>query len=322
MQLDILLLDTFMGLPCWLLWGLASLLSFLLGLLLGSWLWRKCCVRVGELEADLKVHHAKLTDMEKDYMDLKYHHDELQKDNLALRASLNSCEADKAVLAHKLKVAQESANTGIVTGSGGPSGGSKDYATLLGTENLQIVEGIGPKIEELLKAAGISTWADLAGASHDKVKAILEEAGPRYRIHDPKSWSDQAKLASEGKWPELIQYQKFLDAGREDRGDLENASKVEKMIAKLLGFSNNPEDLKIIEGIGPKIEKLLKDGGINTWSDLANAAVARIQQILDAAGDNYRLADPATWPKQAELAAAGKWDELAAYQEQLQGGKE
>ncbi len=316
MQMDILLLDTFMGLPCWLLWGLASLLSFLLGLLLGSWLWRKCCVRVGELEADLKVHHAKITDMEKNYMDLKYHHDELQKDNLALRASLNSCEADKAVLSHKLKVAQEGG--GIVTGSAGPV----NYATLLGNENLQIVEGIGPKIEELLKAAGIKTWADLAGASQDKIKAVLEEAGPRYRIHDPKSWSEQAKLANESKWPELIQYQKFLDAGREDRGDLENASKVEKMIAKLLGFSNNPDDLKIIEGVGPKIEKLLKDGGIHNWSDLARASTDRIQQILDAAGDNYRLADPATWPKQAELAAAGKWDELAAYQEQLQGGKE
>ncbi|MCB0607248.1 MAG: hypothetical protein H6562_06030 [Lewinellaceae bacterium] len=103
---------------------------------------------------------------------------------------------------------------------------------------------------------------------------------------------------------------------------MENPSKVEKLIAKLMGFSNNPEDLKIVEGIGPKIEKLLKDGGIKTWSDLAAAAVDRIQQILDAAGDNYRLADPGTWPKQAELAAAGKWDELAEYQEHLQGGKE
>ncbi len=320
MQMDILLLDTFLGLPCWLLWGLASLLSFLLGLLLGAWLWRRCCVRVGELEVELKRHHDKITDMEKDYMDLKYHHDELQKDNTALRASLNSCEADKAVLAHKLKVAQDAGGPGIVTGSGGPGG--KDYATLLGRDNLQIVEGIGPKIEELLKAAGITTWAALAAAPQDKLRQILDDAGPRYRIHDPKSWTEQAKLAEDGKWDELIKYQKFLDAGREDKGDMENPSKVEKLIAKLMGFSNNPEDLKIVEGIGPKIEKLLKDGGIKTWSDLAAAAVDRIQQILDAAGDNYRLADPGTWPKQAELAAAGKWDELAEYQEHLQGGKE
>lgn len=44
------------------------------------------------------------------------------------------------------------------------------------------------------------------------------------------------------------------------------------------------DDLKIIEGVGPKIETLLKEGGINTWAELAEAPVDRLKEILDAAG--------------------------------------
>ena len=57
------------------------------------------------------------------------------------------------------------------------------------------------------------------------------------------------------------------------------------------------DDLKIVEGIGPKIEQLLKEGGIETWEDLSNAPVERIQEILDAAGPRYQIHDPSTWLK-------------------------
>jgi len=82
------------------------------------------------------------------------------------------------------------------------------------------------------------------------------------------------------------------------------------------------DDLKAVEGIGPKIESLLHAGGIKTWRELANTPVDKIQAILDKAGKRYALADPGTWPKQAELAADEKWDELEKYQDFLQGGKE
>jgi large subunit ribosomal protein L27 len=78
-----------------------------------------------------------------------------------------------------------------------------------------MVEGIGPKIEGLLHDAGIKTWADLANAELDKVQAVLDEAGPRYRMHSPATWAKQAKLAHEGKWEELEAYQDHLDGGRE-----------------------------------------------------------------------------------------------------------
>ncbi len=81
-------------------------------------------------------------------------------------------------------------------------------------------------------------------------------------------------------------------------------------------------DLKLVEGIGPKIEELLHNAGIATWAQLGATEPAAIQQILDEAGSKYAMHDPATWPKQAQLAADGQWEELESYQEQLKGGKE
>jgi len=82
------------------------------------------------------------------------------------------------------------------------------------------------------------------------------------------------------------------------------------------------DDLKIIEGVGPKIETLLKDGGINTWAELAAASVDRLKEILDPAGPRYQIHDPSTWPAQAKFAAEGKWEELKDYQEMLMGGRD
>ena len=99
------------------------------------------------------------------------------------------------------------------------------------------------------------------------------------------------------------------------------ASKSEK-ITLPSGKKVNQDDLKLIEGIGPKIEGLLNDAGINTWQELADAPGEKIQAILDEAGPRYRMHDPATWSKQAKLAADAKWEELETLQDSLKGGKE
>lgn len=82
------------------------------------------------------------------------------------------------------------------------------------------------------------------------------------------------------------------------------------------------DDLKVVEGIGPKIEGLLQEAGIATWNDLATAATEKVQEVLDAAGPRYRMHNPATWSKQAQLCVDAKWAELVEYQDHLKGGKE
>ena len=80
-----------------------------------------------------------------------------------------------------------------------------------------------------------------------------------------------------------------------------------------------PDDLKRIEGIGPKIASLLQDAGIATFAQLAATDVARLREILDAV--NLRIANPTTWPEQATLAAAGNWEGLESLQSELKGGR-
>lgn len=82
-------------------------------------------------------------------------------------------------------------------------------------DDLKIVEGIGPKIEGLLHDIDIRTWKQLTEAPLEKVQAMLDEAGPRYRIHSPGTWARQAQLADEGKWEELEKLQDELDGGKE-----------------------------------------------------------------------------------------------------------
>ncbi len=81
-----------------------------------------------------------------------------------------------------------------------------------------------------------------------------------------------------------------------------------------------PDDLVVIEGIGPKISSVLQANGIITFAQLASTPVSQLQQILEKEG--LRLADPTTWPEQAQLAAAGDLDGLNALQARLKGGRQ
>jgi large subunit ribosomal protein L21 len=83
--------------------------------------------------------------------------------------------------------------------------------------------------------------------------------------------------------------------------------------------ADKADDLKKIEGIGPKIASTLTDAGIATYVDLAKADPAKISEIIaDVRGSHV----PDTWPKQAQLAADGNWDELKELQDRLDGGVE
>ena len=81
------------------------------------------------------------------------------------------------------------------------------------------------------------------------------------------------------------------------------------------------DDLKKIEGIGPKASEALVAAGIDTFAKLAKADPANIKEILVAASSRMAHLEPGTWPQQSELAAAGKWDELQVLQDKLDGGK-
>ena len=101
----------------------------------------------------------------------------------------------------------------------------------------------------------------------------------------------------------------------------EEASEEAKPKAKAKASSSDKDDLKKIEGIGPKIAEHLNNAGINTFQELADASLDQLKEILENAGPRYKMHDPGTWSEQAGIAASGDWDKLKELQDKLDGGK-
>lgn len=85
--------------------------------------------------------------------------------------------------------------------------------------------------------------------------------------------------------------------------------------------TNLKDDLTKVEGIGKKIEALLNKNKIQSFKELAKATGTTLKTILESGGNKFSMHNPGTWPKQAKLAAAAKWEELESLQQQLKGGK-
>ena len=62
------------------------------------------------------------------------------------------------------------------------------------------IQGIGPAIAQLLIGRGLTTWWSLAHADIELLRSMLAEAGPKYQVHDPTSWPQQARLLANGQW--------------------------------------------------------------------------------------------------------------------------
>jgi len=187
-------------------------------------------------------------------------------------------------------------------------------------DDLKKIEGIGPKIEEILNAKGINTFKELSNTSRNTIKSYLDEAGSRFKMHEPKSWPHQAGIADRGEWDDLKLYQEFMDDGRNDIPSASSSLK-ETETTSLHVLRADKDDLKRIEGIGPKIQELLNKAGINTFEDLKNSNRSFIKNLLDEAGPQYRMHDPKTWPEQANMAFEGKWEKLKEYQDFLIGSR-
>ena len=167
-------------------------------------------------------------------------------------------------------------------------------------DDLSLIEGIGPKIAELLNANGITSFAELGSRQPTEISAIL---GPAFSAHDPATWPQQAQMAASGQWDQLKAWQDELDGGR------------------VVNAQAGSDDLTIIEGIGPAIGELINAAGVTTWAQLASTTVEQIREVLNQAGGQYAAHDPTTWPQQAQMAADGLFDELKAWQDQLDGGR-
>ena len=165
-------------------------------------------------------------------------------------------------------------------------------------DDLKLINGIGPFIEGQLNEIEIYAFQQIAAFDDKTIDDVTTAIGffPGRILRD--DWIGQAAR---------------LAAIKEDHPEALETQAV---------FPNNPEDLKLVEGIGPKIEEVLKNAGIQTWKDLAGSDPDQLRTILQEAGGRFRMHNPATWPKQAKMAVKGKWEKLKEYQDYLKGGRE
>ncbi len=314
-----ILLQSLSTIPWWLLW----LLPFLLGLLLGWIIWFKYKARTEENLVKIDGMRNHIADLERDLDDCWRKSVETRGKLADLEEKLHNDQDVEGDMDRDIQRASDE-NENQLSGQApeihARSSGAEVYHEL-SKDNLQIIDGIGPKMESVLKENGISNWQALANQTQEDLNSILLSYGHKYQMIDPSSWSKQATLAKDGQWDELIRLQKGFTAGHQDP-KVTPESKLEKMLIKLgLQKKYQQDDLKAIEGIGAKIAALLHEAGITNWQHLAETPVNQLQEILNAAGPRFKLADPGTWPRQAELAASGRWKELQEYQKDLTGGK-
>ncbi|MEM9822159.1 MAG: hypothetical protein AAF985_13845, partial [Bacteroidota bacterium] len=182
-------------------------------------------------------------------------------------------------------------------------------------------------------------------AAEAKIKEEMKQA-EQARQEDIEKIEKAAEAISEGKTKKessgstLSEATELMKDAIEDAIDTAKAvaavmgEKVEEMVSEVKEIVEDVvtemkeenimdgDDLKAIEGIGPKIEEILNQGGIRTYQQLADASVDQIKAMLAEAGGRFASHDPTTWPRQAKMAAEGAWDELKAWQDELDGGKE
>lgn len=82
-------------------------------------------------------------------------------------------------------------------------------------DDLTVVEGIGPKISQLLIADGIETFRQLEKTDVSAIQKILDDAGPSFKLAKPESWPKQSGLCVVQDWKELKEYQDRLFNGVE-----------------------------------------------------------------------------------------------------------
>lgn len=164
-------------------------------------------------------------------------------------------------------------------------------------------------------------WEDIKKEAQDTVRKEkgVQKEKTRQAISDQKSKIEITTLGELDVFSQLKEQFEEADQAPKAAPKKESAPKKEAPAKKTADAAG--DDLKKIEGIGPKIAELLNAAGIQSYADLAGTDIDKIKEVLDEAGSRYKMHDPTTWPEQAQMAADGKWDELKELQENLKGGK-
>ena len=169
-------------------------------------------------------------------------------------------------------------------------------------DDLTQLVGIGPKAAAALTAAGISTYAALAETNEPQLRRALHEADmmPPGNV---STWPMQASYATKGDWQGLMKHNEKAMAGKPRAAAAAGAA---------TAVAAAPDDLTQINGIGPRIQSILNEGGITTYAELEHANSGDLRSII-AVGGALPPSSLDSWPTQASYASRGDWSGLASY---------
>lgn len=173
-----------------------------------------------DYSAQIEALEAQLELCKKDKLALEADLNACRKNNLTIEAALEDCKSSKLSMEGDLSTAKNALASSLATAPAAAlipfdaAAAKAVFGKTIKQDDLKIVEGIGPKIQELFHNHDVKTWKALSECSVEKCQDVLNSGGERFKIHRPGTWPKQAKLAYEGKWEELLKWQDELDGGK------------------------------------------------------------------------------------------------------------
>ncbi|MCB0527672.1 MAG: hypothetical protein H6565_12220 [Lewinellaceae bacterium] len=262
--------------------------AFLLGLWLGWILWNRYKQAADKLRVDLESQVVTLNAVTAELNDLKSKYSAESSGSSEMRAEMDQMAAENRALREQAMKAEE---------------------------KLLAVQERNRQLETEL---GLSYQPDTP--TPETVPLEIDEKAEETPAEDTSATAEQPEApvvvtdVTDAAEPEQKAEEQPVTA------EPEETPKEEEKPPVVLG-GDVKEDLTVVEGIGPKIQELLYQYGIQTYRQLAETDVAKLKEILAAAGPQLAMHDPGTWPSQANLAANDQWEALKSIQGFLKGGK-
>lgn len=192
--------------------------------------------------------------------------------------------------------------------------GGKQYRVTAGSklkvEQLTAEVGADVVIDQVLMVAdgaAVKVGTPLVQGATVKATVLSHGRGDKVLIFKHRRRKHFKKQGGHRQW-----FSEIFIAGIEDGAGGSSTAKAPEIVTV--------DDLTKVEGIGPKIAAVLVKNGITTFAALAALQPDAITEMLKASGGRFGMAKPGTWPEQAALAAAGKWEEFEQLTKELVGG--
>lgn len=168
-------------------------------------------------------------------------------------------------------------------------------------------------------AGSVAVGAPAISGAAVTAKIVEHLKGDKVIVFKKKRRKGYRKKNGHRQYLTSIKIDSIMESGAKPTAQKKEAAKAAapKAAPKAAPAASTKDDLKKVEGIGPKIEETLNAAGIMTFSDLAKTSADKIAEIIAEVRGKHV---PGTWPEQAQMAADGKWDALKKWQDEMDGG--